>query len=145
MGAGWLPLAEGKREENVARRGSTRPTDTELEILKVLWEHGPSTAGAVREVMARARPIGYTTVQKMLQIMREKKLVLVDKRQRAHVFRPRESRSAVLRRMVTDLVSRALNGSTSQLLMHALDGKHARPEELEEMRRLIEELERGQG
>ncbi len=129
----------------MARRANTRPTDTELEILKVLWEHGPSTAGAVREVMARTRPIGYTTVQKMLQIMTEKRLVAVDKSQRAHVFRPRESRSAVLGRMVTDLVSRALDGSTHQLLMHALDGKRAKPEELEEMRLLIEELERRQG
>jgi len=129
----------------VARRTSGRPTDTELEILKVLWEHGPSTAGAVREVMARTRPIGYTTVQKMLQIMTEKRLVAVDKSRRAHVFRPRESRSAVLGRMVTDLVRRALDGSTSQLLMHALDAKPARREELEEMRRLIEELEKRQG
>jgi predicted transcriptional regulator len=129
----------------VARRASGRPTDTELEILKVLWESGPSTAGAVREVMARTRPIGYTTVQKMLQIMTEKRLVSVDKSQRAHVFRPRESRSVVLGRMVTDLVRRALDGSTSQLLMHALEATPAKPEELEEMRRIIEELERRQG
>jgi len=128
----------------VPRRSSGRPTDTELEILKVLWEHGPSTAGAVRDVMARTRPIGYTTVQKMLQIMTEKRLVSVDKSRRAHVFRPRESRSVVLGRMVTDLVRRALDGSTAQLLMHALDGKQAKAEELEQMRRLIEELERRQ-
>ena len=129
----------------MARRASTRPTDTELEILKVLWEHGPSTAGAVREVMARARPIGYTTVQKMLQIMTEKRLVSVDKSQRAHIFRPREGKSTVVGRMVSDLVRRALDGSNSELLQHALDSRPAKPEELDEMRRLIDELERKQG
>jgi predicted transcriptional regulator len=128
----------------MAPRSTGRPTDTELEILKVLWEQGPSTAGAVREVMARIRPVGYTTVQKMLQIMTEKRLVSVDRSHRAHVFRPRESRSAVLGRMVSDLVRRALDGSTSELLMHALEARPAKPEELEEMRRLIEELERRQ-
>ncbi len=128
----------------MARRASGRPTDTELEILKVLWEHGPSTAGAVHQAMTRARPIGYTTVQKMLQIMTEKRLVSVDKRPRAHIFRPRESRSAVLGRMVTDLVSRALDDSTPELLMHALQGRRATPEELEEMRRLLDDLQRRQ-
>lgn len=126
----------------MARPRTGRPTDAELEILQVLWDRGPSTAGEVREAVARIRPVGYTTIQKALQIMTEKRLVTVDKSQRAHVFRPREARAIVVGRMVTDLVRRALGGSTSQLLLHALEGKRASPEELEEMRRLLDEAER---
>jgi predicted transcriptional regulator len=126
----------------MARPRTGRPTDAELEILQVLWDRGPSTAGEVREAVARIRPVGYTTIQKALQIMTEKRLVTVDKSQRAHVFRPREARAIVVGRMVTDLVRRALGGSTSQLLLHALEGKRASPEELEQMRRLLEEAER---
>jgi BlaI family penicillinase repressor len=125
----------------VARRASRRPTDVELEILKVLWARGPSTAGMVRDELARVRPIGYTTVQKMLQIMTEKRLVLVDKRPRAHIYRPRESRSLVVGRMVKDLLSRALDGSASRLLVHALEGRESRPEEIEQMRQLLDEME----
>jgi predicted transcriptional regulator len=128
----------------MARPRTGRPTDAELEILQVLWDRGPSTAGEVREAVARIRPVGYTTIQKALQIMTEKRLVMVDKSQRAHVFRPREARAIVVGRMVTDLVRRALGGSTSQLLLHALEGRRATPEELEEMRRLLDEAERPQ-
>ena len=64
------------------RRARSRPTDLELEILKVLWERGPSTVREVLEVMNRKRHAGYTTVLKMLQIMTEKELVVCDKRRR---------------------------------------------------------------
>jgi BlaI family penicillinase repressor len=126
----------------VARPRTGRPTDGELEILNVLWERGPCTAGEVRDAIAHARPVSYNTVQKALQIMADKRLVSVDASQRAHVFRAREPRSIVVSRMVKDLVRRALGGSTSQLLLHALEGKRATREELEEMRRLLGEAER---
>jgi len=123
------------------RKASGRPTDLELEILKVLWEHGPSTVSQVQEVMALRRPIAYTTVLKMLQIMTEKRLVIPDKGQRAYIYRPRESRSTVVRRLVGDLLHRVLDGSTPQLVLHALAHRKAEPEELEEIRRLLDELE----
>jgi predicted transcriptional regulator len=125
------------------RPTSVRPTDLELEILKVLWTHGSSTVREVMDALApRRRRIGYTTVLKMLQIMREKGLVLRDEKQRAHIYRPRESRRAVARRLAGDLLERAFDGSTRQLLLHALEYKKARPEELAEIRRLLDELER---
>lgn len=134
---------EGRRQkgDTMARPRTGRPTDGELEILQVLWEIGPSTVGEVREATAHLRPVGYTTIQKALQIMTEKRMVTVDKRQRAHVFRPRESRAIVLGRMVTDLMRRALGGSASQLLLYALAGKRASPEERQEIRRLLNEAE----
>lgn len=125
----------------MARKATGRPTDLELEILKVLWEHGPSTVSQVQEVMALRRPIAYTTVLKMLQIMTEKRLVIPDKGQRAYIYRPRESRGTVVRRLVGDLLHRALDGSTSQLVLHALEHRKVKPEELDEIRRLLDEFE----
>jgi BlaI family transcriptional regulator, penicillinase repressor len=123
----------------VARPRTGRPTDGELEILNVLWERGASTAGEVREAIAHIRPVAYNTVLRALQIMTEKRLVTVDASQRAHVFTAAEPRAIVVSRMVTDLMRRALGGSASQLLLHALEGKRASAQELEELQRLIEE------
>ncbi len=128
----------------MARPRTGRPTDGELEILNVLWERGPCTAGEVREAIAHIRPVSYNTVQKALQIMLDKRLVSADTAKRAHIFRAREPRAIVVSRMVTDLVRRALGGSTSQLLLHALAGRRASPEELDEMRRLLDEAEESQ-
>ncbi len=127
----------------MARKATGRPTDLELEILKVLWDRGPGTVAQVQEVIALTRPITYTTVLKTLQIMTEKRLVIPDKTQRAYVYRPRESRSTVVRRLVGDLLQRVLDGSTPQLVLHALAHRRAKPEELDEIRRLLDEAEGG--
>lgn len=125
------------------RPATGRPTDLELEILKVLWERGPSTVRAVMEVLAERRPIGYTTVLKVLQIMREKKLVVCDTRRRTHVYRARHARRTILKRLAGDLLERAFDGSTRQLLLHAIEHKKAKPEDLEAIRKLLDEIERG--
>jgi BlaI family transcriptional regulator, penicillinase repressor len=126
----------------MARPKSERPTDLELEILKALWERGPSTVREIREALTATRPMLYTTVLKMLQIMTEKGLVVRDERERAHVYHPKESRKAVAGKLTRDLLSRVFDGSTSQLVLHALEHKRAKPEELAEIRRLIEQVER---
>jgi BlaI family penicillinase repressor len=120
-----------------------RPTDFELEILRVLWDQGPSTVRAVMDTLARRRRVGYTTVLKMLQVMTEKGLVVRNDRDRAHIYRPRESRRTVARRLAGDLLERAFDGSARQLVLHALEYKRAKPEELAEIRRLLDEMERG--
>lgn len=122
---------------------AVRPTDLELEILKVLWERGPSTVREVQERLSPRRRAGYTTVLKMLQIMTEKGLVLRDERGRAHIYRSRESRRAVLGRLAKDLLERAFDGSAQQLMLHALDRRATDPEEVAELRRLLDELARG--
>ena len=126
----------------MARPARGRPTDLELEILKVLWEQGPSTVRSVMKALSERRRIAYTTVLKMLQIMTEKGLVVRDERQRAHVYRPRESKRVVGRRIAADLLNRVFDGSAAQLVVHALSKKRATPEELAEIRRLLEEMER---
>jgi len=123
-------------------RTSGRPTDLELEILKILWQRGPSSVREVLHAISDRRPVGYTTILKMLQIMTDKGLVVCDTTRRAHVYRPREARRAVLGRLVNDLLERAFDGSAEQLVLHALHGKRAKPEELAEIRRLLDAMER---
>ncbi len=78
----------------------------------------------------------------MLQIMTEKGLVECDKSERAYLYRPRESRKAVFGKLTGDLLQRVFDGSTQQLVLHVLEQKRAKPEELAEIRRLIQEFER---
>ncbi|MFY9553949.1 MAG: BlaI/MecI/CopY family transcriptional regulator [Blastocatellia bacterium] len=121
-----------------------RPTDAELEILRALWQHGPSTVREVQQALNQSKPTGYTTVLKMLQIMTEKGLVRRDEGQRAHVYEARLAQGQTQRQLVGDLLNRAFDGSTSNLLMHALATKKgASPEELSQIRRILDEFERG--
>jgi BlaI family penicillinase repressor len=113
----------------------------ELAILKVLWDRGPSTVRQVLEVLEARRPVGYTTVLKMMQIMRDKRLVLCDTRKEPHVYRHRHQPRTILRQLAGDLLERAFDGSARGLLLHALEHKKASPEELDELRRLIDEVE----
>jgi predicted transcriptional regulator len=115
-----------------------RPTDAELAILRVLWEHGACTVRQVHEALSRERPAAYTTALKMLQIMTEKGLVRRDVSDRTHVYQPRLSEEQTQRQLVRDLLDRAFGGSSSKLVMQALSAKRATPEELTEIRRLLE-------
>ena len=115
-----------------------RPTDAELAILRVLWQHGACTVRQVHEALSRERPAAYTTALKMLQIMTEKGLVRRDVSDRTHVYQPRLSEEQTQRQLVRDLLDRAFGGSSSKLVMQALSARRATPEELTEIRRLLE-------
>jgi len=119
-----------------------KPTAAELEILHVLWERGPSTVRDVCEVMSRSKPTGYTTVLKLLQIMTTKGMVVRNENERAHVYKAVQPAESTKRQLVGDLVQRAFSGSASQLMMHALAGKKTSPQEIEEIRRLLDAFER---
>ena len=117
-----------------------RPTDAELEILRVLWQRGPSTVRQVHDAIGAARDTGYTTVLKLLQIMAEKGLVDRDEAQRSHVYRARYAEELTQRQLVQDLLARAFGGSTEKLVMQALAAKRASKAELEEIRRLLDKM-----
>jgi BlaI family transcriptional regulator, penicillinase repressor len=119
-----------------------RPTDAELAILRVLWKHGPSSVRQVRDVLEQAQPTGYTTVLKLLQIMTEKRLVMRDESQRTHVYRAARSEEETQRQLVGDLAQRAFGGSALRLVIQALATKKASAQELDEIRKLIDDLER---
>jgi predicted transcriptional regulator len=120
-----------------------RPTDAELSILRVLWARGPSTVRQVHDVLSRERPTAYTTALKLLQIMTDKGLVRRDETERTHIYHPRLSEEQTQRQLVRDLLDRAFGGSASKLVMQALAARRATPEELVEIRKLIETRREG--
>jgi predicted transcriptional regulator len=120
-----------------------RPTDAELEILRALWQHGPSTVREVHEAL-RGRGVGYTTILKLLQIMVGKGLASRDETDRAHVYQARLPREQTERQLVRDLVDRAFGGSAARLVLQALSSRKTSAEELERIRNLLDELE-GEG
>jgi predicted transcriptional regulator len=118
-----------------------RPTDAELTILRVLWVRGPSTVREVAEALGRDS--AYTTILKLLQIMADKRLVRRDESARTHVYAAAFTEHQTQRQLVSDLLDRAFGGSASKLVLHALEARKATPEELAEIRRLLDERRGG--
>jgi predicted transcriptional regulator len=125
------------------REGIPRPTDAELAILRALWRRGPSTVREVQAELGGEQATGYTTVLKLMQIMTEKGLLSRRGAGRAHVYAPSQSEEQAQGRLVVDLLDRAFGGSAQQLVMRALTARSASPEELAEIRKLLDELEGG--
>jgi BlaI family penicillinase repressor len=119
------------------------PSNAELEILHVLWREGPSTVREVHDALSRERDLGYTTVLKTMQVMASKKLVTRDESERSHVYTATVEEKSVKRRLVTDLLDKAFEGSAAGLVMHALSGKRASRKEIEEIRKMLDEQTRG--
>src|SRR5258708_32358608 len=122
-------------------RQSSRPTDSDLPILCVRWERGPSTVRDVHEDLNRDGTTGYTTILKLLQIMTEKGLVVRDETQRAHIYSTRYSEQKTQRQLLSDLAERAFGGSAAKLGMQALSGRKATADELTAIRNLLDTLE----
>lgn len=125
----------------MSREASPKPTPGELEILRVLWARGPSTVREVHDALARSKDMGYTTVLKLLQIMTAKGMVKRDEGARAHVYEARQPAEKTKRQLVGDLLQRAFSGSASDLMLHALSSKKTTREEIEEIRRMLDEYE----
>jgi len=118
-----------------------RPTTAELEILRVLWRRGPGTVRDVQDALPRGGQLAYTTVLKLLQIMVDKRLVARDVSARTHVYRAAVPESGVKRRLVKDLLDRAFDGSAMGLVMQALSANPATPDELRQLRALLDDME----
>jgi BlaI family penicillinase repressor len=121
-----------------------KPTASELEILRVLWTRGPSTVREVQDALNEKRAMGYTSVLKFLQIMTAKGTVRRNETQRAHVYEACLPAEQTKRQLAGDMLQRVFEGSASQLMMHALAGRKASREEIEELRRLLDEQEKGE-
>jgi predicted transcriptional regulator len=113
-----------------------KPTDAELAILRVLWARGPSTVREVAEALGRQT--AYTTVLKLLQIMTEKRLVTRDDTERTHVYAAARSEDQTQQQLVADLLQRAFDGSAAKLVLQALAAGKATPDELAEIRKLLD-------
>jgi predicted transcriptional regulator len=123
-------------------RSRRKPTDAELAILRVLWTRGPSTVRDVAEAMGREG--AYTTVLKLMQIMTDKGLVKRDDSTRSHVYTAASSQDKMQTQLVTDLLDKVFAGSAAKLVLQALDAGKASPEELAEIRKLLD-AHRGKG
>src|SRR5579862_6692448 len=120
-----------------------RPTESELELLRILWENQPATVRDIYEKLNEERPSGYTTVLKLLQIMTSKGLVVRDEANRAHVYRTAISQDAMQSKILKDLSMRLFSGSAAQLALHALAMEPTSQNELDEIRALIERRRSG--
>src|SRR6267143_924445 len=118
-----------------------KPTVSELEILRVLWARGPSTVREVHEELSEKKALGYTTVLKFLQIMTAKGTVRRNEEQRAHVYEACQPATETKRQLVGDVLQRVFEGSASELMIHALEGRRTSKKELDELRRLLDEYE----
>jgi BlaI family transcriptional regulator, penicillinase repressor len=118
-----------------------KPTDAELGILNVLWTRGPSTVRQVAEALGREA--GYTTVLKLLQIMTEKQLVVRDETARTHIYQAAYTEDQTQRQLVSDLLDRAFGGSAAKLVLQALAANKTSPEELAEIRQLLDKQRGG--
>ena len=121
-----------------------RPTESELEILTVLWSRGPSTVREVYETLRRKRKsTQYATVLKFMQIMAQKGFLARDETDRAHVYAPVHSRELIQQQLASDLLQRGFDWSMKNFLIGALSARKATKEELAELRKLLDDYEKG--
>lgn len=124
-----------------------KPTDAELEILRALWQNGPSTVRFVNDALNEQREetqqIGYTTTLKMMQLMTEKGLLKRDVSQRTHIYDTLVSEEVTQKTLIDKLLDTAFGGSAKKLVMQALGQSKTSKSELEEIKKLIQDMEKG--
>ena len=118
------------------------PTEVELQILRILWELGPSPVRLIHQRLEAEKGTNYSTTVKMLSVMLEKGLVKRDEEASPHIYRATTSREKTGKRMLSDLVEKVYAGSTMSLVLQALSSTKATREELDEVRRLIDQMDR---
>jgi BlaI family penicillinase repressor len=118
-----------------------KPTDSELEILQVLWQDGPATVRTVNEQLSKSREVGYTTTLKIMQLMLEKGLVQRDDEGRSHIYRAAVREQDTQGLLLDRFVEATFGGSALKLVMQALGHRRTSPDELAQIRRLLNDIE----
>lgn len=118
-----------------------KPTEAELQILQVLWDHGPAPVRFINEKINEQKEVGYTTTLKLMQIMTEKGILLRDTSQKTHIYRAAYKKEETQKSLLSSFIKGAFQGSTAKLIMQALGNHRASTEELEEIKRLIDQIE----
>ena len=114
-----------------------KPTESELEILQVLWDKGPSTVRTVHEDLLKTKESGYTTTLKLMQIMFEKGLVTRDDSSKTHIYEAAVSREKTQKQFLNRMIDTLFAGSSADLVLQALGGHTASEAELEKIQELI--------
>jgi BlaI family transcriptional regulator, penicillinase repressor len=119
-----------------------KPTESELEILQIIWVKGLATVRDVHEELAKAKDVGYTTTLKLMQIMHEKGLVKRDESMRTHVYQAAVNKEKTQKHLLTKMIDTLFGGSSTQLVLQALGEQKATPEELEQIQTLLNNLKK---
>lgn len=117
-----------------------KPTESELEILQVLWQKKTATVREVHDELSKTRDIGYTTALKLLQIMFEKGLVTRDDSSKTHIYTPAVSREKTQKQLVGKMINTLFSGSSTELVMQALGNQQTSKEELDEIQKMLDNL-----
>lgn len=121
-----------------------KPTESELEILGILWERGASTVREVHEILEQRKEAGYTTTLKLMQIMHEKGLLKRDASAKTHIYQADVSQERTQQQLLNKMINTVFNGSATQLVMQALGHHRSSQEELEQIRQYLNEMEKKQ-
>jgi predicted transcriptional regulator len=119
-----------------------KPTESELEILRILWERNTASVREVHEELSKTKAAGYTTTLKLMQIMHEKGLVGRDDSVKTHIYHPEVSREKTQKHLIGKMITTLFGGSSTELVLHALGNHKATPEELEEIQQLLNNLKK---
>jgi BlaI family penicillinase repressor len=129
----------------MARPRHKNPTPAELEVLQIIWEHGPCTVREVLNLLGSKRPRAYTSVMSLMNVMADKGMLKQKAEGKAFVYSEKVSRDKTQSRMLGDLLSRAFDGSASALVTHLFRQAKPNSEELEEIHKTITEFSRKKG
>ena len=121
-----------------------KPTESELEILAILWDRGASTVREIHEILEQQKEAGYTTTLKLMQIMHEKWLLTRDASAKTHIYEAAVDRELTQRQLLNKMIDTVFKGSASQLVMQALGHHRSSPEELDMIRQYLNEMEKKQ-
>ena len=119
-----------------------KPTESELEILQILWEYGPCSVRLVNEKLNEERKVGYTTTLKLMQIMADKGLAERDTSSRTHIYKAARDERATQSFLLNEFMNNTFRGSAKKLVLQALGNHDTTPEELEEIKALIAKIEK---
>lgn len=117
-----------------------KPTESELEILQILWAKGIATVREVHEELTASKDVGYTTTLKLMQIMHEKGLVKRDDSMRTHVYQAAVNKEKTQRHLLGKMIDNLFGGSPTQLVIQALGEHKASPEEIEKIQALLDDM-----
>jgi BlaI family transcriptional regulator, penicillinase repressor len=120
---------------------SSKPTESEMEILQILWEEGPSTVREVHEILSDTKESGYTTTLKLMQIMYDKGLLTRNDESKTHIYSALVKKESVQKQAVGNMIKGLFKGSSAKLVMHALGNHRASREEISEIKKYLDEIE----
>lgn len=123
-------------------RKNSKPTESELEILQILWEQNSSTVRDVHEVLSKTKETGYTTTLKLMQIMFEKKLVTRDDSAKTHIYKAAVSKQKTQKQFLDKMINGLFSGSSTQLVLQALGNQQASKNELDEIQKYLDDLKK---